>query len=229
MTRKAILLSASPLSVPIAGAESDTEPWYHFLRSNAGGAWSDQEITRLNNPDRDATLAAVRTAKDADYSLLVFAGRGQVRKGDVPWPEAHTLLGDGGSVSEADLNPGTPRCTLVFDWSNGASTQPGALGRGADQAGNQFRALFDQALQKAEGGLVKIFASQTDAAAPHGLSFSSLLLHAAQEWTRTNHGTLSLQQAVSLVADATPKTAPTLKAEYQGGRRLHHFPLAVSI
>lgn len=229
MTRRAILISALPTSASSAAPASHAEAWYCFLLSNPGGAWSDQEITRLNNPDREATLAAVRAAKEADYSLLVFAGRGEIRKGDLPWPEAHLLLSDGGSVSEAELNSGTPRCTLLFDWSNGASTQPAGPGGGADQAGNQSRALFDQALQKAEGGLVKIFASQTDVPAGHGPSFSALLLHAAQEWTKTNHGTLSLQQAVSMVADATPKTAPTLKAEYQGGRRLHHFPLAVSI
>jgi hypothetical protein len=229
MTRKAILLSASSPPTRIPGVQSDAEAWHRFLCSNLGGAWTNQEITRVANCDREATLAAVRATKGADYSLIVFAGQGEIRKGDLPWPEAHILLSDGGSLSERDLNSGTPRCTMVFDWSNRSSAEPAPAGSEADKDGVKCRNLFDQALEKAEGGLVKIYASTSDTAAGQGPSLSRLLLRTAQEWTRQNHGILSLQQAVSLVVDATQKTDPLLKAEYQGGRRLRHFPLSVSI
>ena len=234
MTRKAILLCASPPPTHIPGVESDKEAWHRFLHSNPGGAWTEQEIACLNHCDRDAALAAVRAANGADYSLIVFAGQGQTRKGERPWPEAHVLLGDGGSLSERDLNPGTPRCTLVFDWSNRGTHESAAPSKDAtppqtEQDDAKCRALFDQALETAESGLVKIYATEAGTAPGRGLSFSQQLLQAAREWARTNHGILSLQQAVSLAAEAIQKTNPLLKPEYQGGRRLHHFPLAVSI
>jgi hypothetical protein len=233
MTRKAILLSASPPPTQIPGIESDAEAWHHFLRSNPGGAWANQEITRLSNCDREAALAAVRAAKDTDYSLIVFAGQGQIRKGDLPWPEAHVVLGDGCSLLESELNPGTPRCTLVFDWSNregavSAASSKDAIPPQAEQGAANFRALFDQAIETAEGGLVKIFATEAGTTPNPAPSFSQQLLHAAYQWSRTNHGILPLQQAISLAAEAIQKTNPLLKPEYQGGRRLHHFPLAVS-
>jgi hypothetical protein len=210
------------------GAESDAVAWQRFLRSNAGGAWSDQEITRLDNCDREATLDAIRGAKGSDYSLLVFVGHGEIRKGDLPWPEAHIFVGGCGSLSESELNSGTPRCTLVFDWSNGTGTEL-TTPAGGEQGGEQFHALFDQALQSAEGGLVKIYASQLDPFAGNQSSFSALLVQAAERWAMSNHGILSLQQAVSLVSDAIPKSKPRIKAEYEGGRRVHHFPFAVAV
>ena len=229
MTRKAILLSSSQPSAPIPGVHTDIASWQLFLSSGPSGAWTHQEIVRLDNCDRDAALAAVRSAKGADYSLFVFAGQGEIRQGDLPWPEANILLSDGGSLSERELNSGTPRCTMVFDWSIRTSAEPAPAGSEADQDGVKCRNLFDQALEKAEGGLVKIYASTSDTAASQGPSFSRLLLRTAQEWASHNHGILSLQQAVSLVVEATQKTDPLLKAEYQGGRRLRHFPLAVSL
>lgn len=229
MTRKAILFSALTPSTSIPREEPDTEAWDRFLRSDTGGAWSEQEISCLINSDRERILTAVRDAKESDYSLLVFVGCGEFRKGERPWPEAHVLLSDGSSLSERDLNSGTPRCTLVFDWSSGTHPQPSPVGKDAEQVRATFRALFDEELQKAEGGLVKIYAGQVDAAGNRGLSFSGLLIHTAQEWAKKNHGILSLQQANSLVIEAFPKSNSTLKAEYQGGRRLHHFPFAVNI
>src|SRR6266403_2240697 len=114
MTRRAILLSQSTPSRPIAGGHADADSWQHFLRSNPGGAWTDQEISHLSDCDRDAALAAVRAAKDADYSLIVYIGAGRIEKGDLPWPEAHGILSSGGSLSERELNPGTRSCTIVF-------------------------------------------------------------------------------------------------------------------
>jgi len=213
----------------ILGIKSVTETWQHFLLSPSGGAWRNDEIIRLDDTNREAALAAVRAAKHADYSLLVFAGRGEIRRGDLPWPEAHILLGDGGPLSETELNSGTPRCTIIFDWSNSTKTGPTPPSQDVGHDNAQFRSQFDQALQRAEAGLAKIYASEAEGGDAQGPSFSALLLHAAEAWAKTNHGILPLPQAVSLVVEPVPKSNPRLKAEYQGGRRLHHFPLVVSI
>lgn len=225
MTRKAILLSAPS---PGCIANEDIAAWRRFLRSNAGGAWTEEEITRLSNCGRDAALAAVRAAKGADYSFIVFAGQGEIRQGDLPWPEASVVLGDGASLSERELNSGTPRCTMVFDWSNRYSAESAPVGPESEPDSGKCRDLFDQAMENAEAGLIKIYGSTSGTAADQGPSFSRLLLHTVQEWATKSHGVLSLQQVVSLVAQAAQKADPLLKAEYQGGRRLRHFPLAVN-
>jgi hypothetical protein len=236
MTRKAILLSASPSSAPIPGVHTDIASWQLFLSSNPGGAWSRQEIVHLNNCDREAALAAVRSAKDVDYSLIVFAGNGEILKGDLPWPEAQVLLSNGDSLPERELNPRTPRCTIIFDccrrtsdYDESAALTKDAAPLPAEQDTVKLRALFDQSLTTAESGLVKIYAIEAATAAAHEPSFSRQLLYQANAWAKQHHGALSLQQGVSLAAEATRKTNPLQKPEYQGGRRLHHFPLAVSL
>ena len=118
---------------------------------------------------------------------------------------------------------------MVFDWSTKASADFLPRDEEAGQASAQVRTLFDQAVEQAERGLVKIYASQSATAPGCGPSFSSQFLQRAEKWARTNHGVLSLPQAVSLVVTAIPRTNPQLRAEYQGGRRLHHFPLAVAV
>jgi hypothetical protein len=225
MTRKAVII----LDSLQAENRSVTEAWDRFLRSNLGGAWSSQEIMRSSSGKREAILAEIHHVKEVDYSLLIFVGRGEFRKADLPWPEAHILLNDGSVLSETEINPGTPRCTLIFDWSVQGDNDVAVGNDCSGERSDESRAVFERAMETAEAGLVKICASVSGEGSIKGQSFSSQLFSVAQRWAETNDGALSLQKAVSLVDATANKLHPALKTEYQGGRRLHHFPFAVRI
>ena len=225
MTRRAVIISDSLQSENRSVAEA----WDKFLRSNLGGAWSHQEIMRSSNGEREGILAEIHQAKEVNYSLLIFVSRGEFRKADLPWPEAHILLNDGSVLSESEINPGTPRCTLIFDWSVQGDDNVAVGNDCSDERSDESRTVFERAMETAEAGLVRICASVSGEGSIKGPSFSSQLFSVAQRWAETNDGALSLQKAVSLVNATANKLHPALKTEYQGGRRLHHFPFAVRI
>ena len=232
IVRRAILVGASPSTNPIPSVLKDIARWSAFLLSDIGGAWREEEIVSLTNCSRNALREAVRTVANAYYTLVVFAGQGEIVKSDLPWSEAHVLLSDGESITERELNTGSPSCVLVFDcWPRHPSdekvnVEASRAGASRDPGRDlpKYRALFDQSLTAAEKGLVKVYAIAQSGVSTPNETFSERLLDIANRWASENRGVLSIQEAVSLAA----KASPNQNAEYQGGRRLRHFPLAVS-
>jgi len=231
LNRRAILIGASPNANPIPSVYSDVARWSAFLLSSPGGAWREEEIVQLTDCDRNALRNAVSTSAGVHYSLVVFAGYGKLVKGKLPWDEAQVTLRNGDCVAERELNPGTPSCTLIFDcWASvieerGADSSERGNPRDLDRDSAKYRALYDQSVMAAESGLAKVYALAQDGVAAPNETFSQHLLAIASRWAADNHGVLSLQEGVSLAAEARSNQ----RVEYHGGRRLRHFPLAVRI
>jgi len=236
MNRKAILIAVSSQSNPIPGVYEDCDLWHNFLLSYSGGVWNKNEIIPLKDCNRKTLLAAVNSAKDAHYSLIVFAGHGQSIKTDLPWNETQVFLGNDEQMLECELNPGTPRCTLILDCcrqspeitESTALIKKGMLHESKSDP-VKCRAAYNQSLENAEGGLIKIYSTAIGKSADDIPSFSQHLLYQANEWSKQNYGILTFQQGGALAADAIQKRNPQQIPEYHGGRRLRHFPLAVNI
>lgn len=235
MTRKAILIAASPQSSPVPGVYTDVDWWDVFLRSNPGGVWSTSEIYIAKDYKKDAILKLITSAKSCDYSLVVFAGHGQTLKTDMPWAEAQLLLSEGNSLSEREINPGSPRCTLIMDCCRGLADEeePTELIKEAaelERANDPDAccALFTKTLAAAESGLVKIYSRAVGSATADTRSFTKHLLFGAAKWAGLSQGVLTLNEAVGRTAQGMTTSNPQQKPEYHGGRRLRHFPLAVS-
>lgn len=181
-----------------------------LLRSEWGGAWADTEVKTLAGAGADAVRQAVREAQPADYFFGYFLAPGSCKISDRPWPQLFALFGNE-EISETELNPGCPWCTLIADAAtavNPAATWPNA------RDPKRVRDAFDRALTNAEQGLVKIYPtteSWTDC------GFTAGLLQGVAEWAARNHGVLTLDQAARKADGAT----------YEGGRRRRHFPLGL--
>jgi hypothetical protein len=234
MTRRAILIAASPESNPIPGVYADIVSWQQFLQSNPGGVW--QEVVIAKDYDRKRLLAAVNSAQGANYSLVVFAGHGQAVTSNLPWPETQLFLSNGDSILERELNPGTPSCTLILDCCRRSSEEDQvtvlvkhALFFEHEDEKEKYRALYDESLKAAERGLVKIYATAVGTAAADKPSFSQHFLYRANLWAERNQGVLTLQEGISLATEAMRTIDPQQRPEYHGGRRLRHFPLAVGV
>ncbi|MEI6197031.1 MAG: hypothetical protein WCS42_22170, partial [Verrucomicrobiota bacterium] len=200
------------------------------------GSWEPEEIICQQNPGLDSILKSVTEAKGAEYSLVYFAGHGEVVKTDLPWPETRMQLGSGQTISEREINPGSPRCTLIMDCCSRTPEQDEKkllvrtsmlLEHGKDRA--EFRNLYQQSLTAAESGLVKIIVTKVGGSAAGTHSFTQHLLNEANIWTSNNRGILYLGDAVELAKNSMKRENPQQQPEYQGGRRLRHFPFAVQI
>jgi hypothetical protein len=236
MNRQAILLAASPDDEPIPGVYADLAAFYSFLQSNHGGAWDTKEIFRGENSARNQILSAINAAKNADYSLVFFAGHGEAVKMGLPWLETRMLLSSGETITERELNSGSPRCTLILDCCRRTPEQNKEmflinasilLERG--EGSSDFRNFYEKNLSAAESGLVKVYATATGSAAADKHSFTQHLLNESYMWATRNKGTLDLGDAVALAKNAMKRENPQQRPEYQGGRRLRHFPFAVQI
>jgi len=236
MKRKAILLAASPENNPIPGVFSDLTAFYSFLRSNPGGAWEPEEIICENDSTRDQILKFVVEAKDAEYTLVYFAGHGEIIKTELPWPETRMLLSSGQTILEREINSGSPRCTLIMDCCRRLPEQDDAkllikismlLEHGEGVA--EFRNIYQKALAAAETGLVKLFSTEIGGSAADTHSFTQHLLNETNIWTSKNRGILYLGDAVELAKHSMKRENPQQQPEYRGGRRLRHFPFAVQI
>lgn len=226
MQRKAIIVAASPRSQPLPCVYKDLAAWQAFLISAKGGAWTEKEILTATDPDLDQLLQAIRSAADADYSLIIFLGAGNMTETDMPWPESVIHLTNGEKISEKNLNPGSLSCLLLFDFRSAGSASTGHKKTDKSQVENpsHHRDLYDKSINKAEKGLVKIYSIKTSKAGP---SLSHTLIESAESWCLKNKGVLTYDEAISWISQSNKRRISN-EIEYESGRRLNHFPLAVN-
>lgn len=236
MKRKAILLAASPENNPIPGVFADLNAFHSFLRSNPGGSWEPDEIICEDDPTRDQILKCVIEAKDAAYSLVYFAGHGEIIKTELPWSEMKMLLSSGQTISEREINSGSARCTLIMDCCSRSPKQDEStlliktsMLQEHGEGGAEFSNVYQTSLAEAECGLAKVFATKVGSSAEETHSFTQHLLNETHIWTSKAKGILLLRDAVDLARNSMKQENPQQQPEYRGGRRLRHFPFAVQI
>lgn len=220
MQRYAIIITGAPSSDSTIATEAKL--WSSFLASKCGGAWRSDEVIEVEGAGRNEVLAAVANCKTADYSLVVYLGTGKTVKTDVPWRELALQLVGGETVTEREMNTGTPRFASFYNCSHDAVTTDSSFGKGVEfpegKTGEaEVRDSFEAAVDAAEMGRGSILAEKG------GISASLELISAVAEWCKTNSGTLTFPKAVELA------NRDTKNVEYRGGRRLRHFPLAVGV
>lgn len=88
MIRRAIIIGAPGNQYAenyLHGVEADLSNYINFLQSPTGGAWMENEMIIINDPDRDRLKVTVQKL-EADYLLFIFSGHGAY------WIEGGTLL-----------------------------------------------------------------------------------------------------------------------------------------
>lgn len=228
MKRRAILITGD------AALDEGADVMDRFLRSALGGAWRGEEVIRLVNPNRADVVSAIADAKSCDFALIYFVGQGETRKSDRPWTETHIQLQSGEMVTERDLNPGNPRCSLILDCSghfspaNCPTLHPTSAP--TSPAGNDHdwsRSAYDEAVGAAESGVVKMFATVNGEESRPGRTFAHHLIATATAWATKDQGLLTNDEAFARALLTFTHETPSGKAEYRGGRRLRDFPFAV--
>jgi hypothetical protein len=235
MNRKSLIISAAYDDPNIPNVSNDAILWLRFLKSNLGGAWQDEEIIELEDPTKEEVQEAIINLKSEDYTFIVFIGHGAEIKSTLPWSETALYLRGDDYITKTDINPGTIRCTLVLDCCRGKETSIGISKKAGDnlllEAYNKviYRSEFVNQLQKSEKGLVVIYAASYDEAASDTWSFSKCLIYALQKWSSEYYGVINQPQAIEIATAILRKHTCQQTPEYNGGRRRHHFPIALNL
>lgn len=112
MIRRAILIESSNVKgqTEIPGARIDVRKWREFLKSDLGGAWTDDEITTLSNPWPSQVQTALTLGSDC-YCFVAFSGHGC--DGSVALHDHYQQF------PISSLKPKTDRGTVVIDACRG--------------------------------------------------------------------------------------------------------------
>lgn len=230
MVRKAILIGGDYKDEPLDGVRKDLNAWRSYLRSSVGGCWRDDEIQVVKCVDKKLVEEAVDSARSADYAIVCFSGHGDIVKDRFGFSCTRAYLNDSLTITEDELNPGSARCALFLDCCRHPVEKEYAV-PSLDSLTESFslrkdtRQIFDDAVARCEKGFIKVYAAAWDESADDDKSFTRTLIGVAEEWARTETGVLTLKDAVPLAsAELDWQQNPV----YAGGRRLGHFPFAVS-
>lgn len=236
MNRRAILIGASPPSDPLRYVTADIRLWGDFLRSPEGGAWEASEIIDATYLNKSSLLKELERARHIDFTIVVFAGHGYTVQTELPWTEINLILGTGETILERELNSKSPRCCMILDCCRARGDNIEVVSERLKAASLKeiyetmlARAAYINALSQTEKGAVTVYSTGDNTTAADWKSFSQHVIHSAKTWTHNQRGILTIKDAVQIGAAELIKTHPQQHAEYHGGRRLHHFPFAVSV
>lgn len=230
MTRKAILIGGDYDRDQLDGVKQDLDAWKGYLQSRAGGQWRPDEIITMIRSAKEQVLRAVSDAAVADYAIVCFSGHGDVVRDRYGFSCTRAYLDDATVMMEDELNPGNDRCTLFMDCCRHPVEEP-SISIGLDSFAESFslrrdtRRIFDSAVAHCEKGFVKVYAAGYDESAADAKSFTRTLIGVAEEWAGENMGVLTLKEAIPLASNGLD---PQQNPVYNAGRRLGHFPFAVS-
>lgn len=245
ITRAAILIEASNLAgeQDLPGARVDIDNWRAHLTSNWGGAWSPSEINVLSKPSLVALKLRLAFCADKDYVFITFSGHGDhLQAKDID--DTRLYINDKDVIYVRELNPGNSRCTIVADCCRkivspepileGKTVLGKALG-GVPSSRQKYRELFETEIMKCEKGAIELYSCDLDEAAGEssrsGGYYSRFIAACCEEWhSRVSDGAKSvyrINEAHECAAEKTNDRARQQHPQYEGGRRLKHFPLAV--
>lgn len=111
-SRKALLIGAPGGSTTqfLPGVERDPINMQDFLLSPRGGAWKEDEIIVLDDPDLDSVYEATELC-EADYVIKYFSGHGF----ETPDKRRFLNLSDGNSFEDMILLNDSPRQLIILD------------------------------------------------------------------------------------------------------------------
>lgn len=229
MTRRAYLIGGRYSEDRLEGVCADIDAWKEFLQSPIGGSWRQDEIVDLSGQGATSVCATLRSGRLVDYSFVCFSGHGRAELDPDGYSTTFVWVNDGEEVPEYDLNPGSARCTMLFDCCRRLPKEPSlesfSMDVAIDMAQYDTHAVFNRALLACEKGLVRIYGTELDHGAADEKSFTRMMIKYSKAAVEScEDGVLRLPDAVRgakkwLDEQQTPV--------YRGGRRLGHFPFAI--
>lgn len=242
-TRRALLIASPDIpNETLPGARQDVYNFENFLLSLEGGAWDQDEITKLFNPTKTDLTQSVRAMAGSDYAFITFSGHGAHHVNN-ELNDTSLKLTRYESCYVFEVNPQNKRHTLIVNTCRAIVQITEEILKRAMFAANaaraeitrqQARALFDETFSAADEGRVIAYSCKVGQAAGESSSggyFSRALVGEASAWANQAAAkqVLSVKDTFDLAQAKTYKVNAPQWPVLEAGRRLRHFPLAISV
>ena len=246
MKRCAILI-ASP-GEPGGGADGsvvDVEVWREYLTDFSGGAWDNEEIHTVPNPNNDELQSALAKADGCDYAIVTFSGHGRL---GIVANEPTTMLRTNDSEPARpyfELRPRATRTLMVIDscrWAPADMVRKTAAARRIvlmeKAVRNAYRTFFEKQVLGTERGVITLFGCGFGEEARDwytetqlGGLYTMALLKGAKAWcsAAASRQVLDVVQAHNNAKKDVTQRNPEQNPEVRHGRRLGVFPLAIKL
>lgn len=239
VTRKAIIIG-SPGGYrslhTLKGVKKDLENYKSFLKSKAGGEWSDNEIEVLDDPDHNHLLKEINGSL-ADYTFIVFSGHGYINT----YTSEDTVCLKDIDLSIGKLVSPSNKQTIVIDAcrqhhapTQEALTEELRAAFSAEIGERSTREIFDKAITETPTGILLVFGTQAKATAGDdenkGGYFNYSFLRAGRDWWKNGNGVLKLDKAVEKAAQIMKTIFLTNQKPEMAGqiRRITFPPFAIA-
>lgn len=244
MSRIAILIESSQLKGhdDLPGARADVINFKKFLLSDFGGAWEEDEVKILNSPSKGKVEELLTYFHYKDYAFISFSGHGDhVRGKDID--ETRVCLNDNEEMYVFQLIPKNPRCLVIIDSCRGITytekeEKTAALFEMRASVDYRrrinCRRIFDEAVSKAERGNIIMYSCDIGESADEsnkGGYFSRALVDCSENWANGQWMSSRIyltNNAFQCASENTTRRSPQQHPQFKPGRRMNHFPFAVS-
>jgi hypothetical protein len=117
MKRRALLIEAAKATGKnvILGCERDVERLNSWLLSLPGGAWNEEEIITLHNPNRMQIESSRGILDQADFSFVSFSGHGRIIEDFTGKRTQMLTIGTGVEINFDILKPKSPKAIISCD------------------------------------------------------------------------------------------------------------------
>lgn len=244
LKRKALLIGGQDPSQNLgimSGIHADIECLSEFLQTPLGGAWQNHEIKILDFSIQDIGVSdlqlSISNLETVDYAIIAYFGHGYTTKDEYGFPQTILEIAPDIHFSAKDLRI-TKKTLLLLDCCRTMFTEQmikeaSNFSFHAGIVSPQARTLYDRMIEISERGVISIFSTQNNHAASGTHTFTQALVQACQYWGATRKTNelhcLTTKEAFQLALPILHANTPEQHPEYQGGRRMHHFPFAIGL
>lgn len=257
MNRFALIIESSNVKNQddLPGARKDSSNWYHYLTSNAGGAWLRNEIIKITKPSLKE-VSTYLTTHQQDYCFVAFSGHGYemhfTNSSSTQGVPCVCLNDDEQNVRLSSLKPQGKYGTLISDSCRGYETSRLKQSFSTKTAGdlilseentNQLsilhRRLWFRALEQccdAYSGVITMYSCSSGESADEdpnaGGLYTSLLISSSNNWyddEAENYHYLTTLLVHDKAKTLMKKYAPQQTPEYYGAPRTFPFTVKMSL
>ena len=221
--RKAILISGYEHNGSVQqeeGFKKDLKEHEKHLLSKKGGAWHNEEIILLYNPSKKELQDEIRRDNGLMILYIAYSGHGFSRKSN----EDFICLKDG-YKNIVDLKGNAERHLMFFDSCRTILKEDKmdlSLESFSMSTDKLWRKKYEDKMLSTERGVVIVFScSKTEAAGDNsnGGYFSQSLFSVCSKYDDQD-----IKKCFDNIKKEIKKFPTTQNPEYNGGRRIYHFP-----
>lgn len=239
MTRQAILIGAANVKPILPGVNQDLIDIKEYLKSNAGGAWNEDEIIILKDESLEMVKQTIAAAKYKDYVFITCSGHGEHRLSSLN-DNTVMYLNEKDTIQINEINPQNKRhlvivdvCrTLVREVNRYTALYESGMENLINKSYIDYRKVFENAIMQTTEGRIVVYScdiNQTAGDDGKGGVFTQELLKSHNNFrpNRDLYGIVNIEQAFTVAKQKTYEKNAPQTAVINAGRRRDYFPFAI--